>query len=287
MAEDKNKKRHRINGYPFLFVILMIVALSAGIIAKYVHQTEDNNQVRAKEFYFTSDLLSEIGGEYLLNATESGIAFKVENSMDTLHYSEMDIDYEVEVEMSNGADFGTDASETITPVTGTLTGGAGNSQIIEINGLKKGIVYTVTVTGRTNTIPGFGYKKVLYATFSLAESGMGFYKHLDISNPHYVLLTIWTENLKGDVKISVPEGMIPDNTDAVLKDVDNYQDVVGYSADSDSAYKAFVFEDDETFDKTYSSRSYRFFIDDPKNIDIDKFVVEMDETLKAVESTPQ
>ena len=106
--------------------------------------------------------------------------------------------------------------------------------------------YKVTAVGKN------GFEIELSATFKIMEDG-GFYKNTDISNGSYVLLTVWTLNMNGDVKIEFPAGLIPDNTDPRMANVHNYVD---------GQYVAYVFTDVESFgdtNKKSSSHVYRFF----------------------------
>lgn len=75
-----------------------MIGASAMIAAKYIHETKTTNGATAREFYFTSDLLD--GKEHEITATDDGTAsvtFQLGNHEDSLRYSEVDIDYTVNV----------------------------------------------------------------------------------------------------------------------------------------------------------------------------------------------
>ena len=56
--------------------------------------------------------------------------------------------------------------------------------------------------------------KKLYALAQeiLAECPADFDEYTDAENEAYVLFTVWTENLSGNVTVEFPTGLIPDNS---------------------------------------------------------------------------
>jgi hypothetical protein len=74
------------------------------------------------------------------------------------------------------------------------------------------------------------------------------------------LLTVWSEGYSGNVTIDIPDGVIPDNTDSVMR----------------TAVTGGEFEDNKTFkDKAYASHTYRFFVTG-ESVTVDSFTVKYD-----------
>ena len=239
-----------------LLLLVVSVSLTAGVYARYVASAKsDNKQITAKKFYFTSNYLTENNHEYKLNAGTDSVTIDLYNydCENPALVSEVDCSYSVTVtptkvdnEVSVSADSYTALADT-TPKTLQIT----------ISGLDNGNSYKVTVTstggqydsttGKVNT----GYVKTLSATFTVADTTDGFYMNVDdTTDPHYIVLTVWTENITGNVNVTFPEGLIPDSTNPILKGVKNYQD---------GNYGAGIVTDAENFQTGYSSYSYRFF----------------------------
>lgn len=236
----------------YLVIGILAAALLIGVVggssAKYVQDVGNyQGAVRAKEFYFSSDLLVENGTNYVLNPGTESITFELRNFDDALRFSEMDLTYSVT------ADNGAKITVTTGLVSNTLTGGKCSSRKITLSNLQDGVKYTVTAVG------GAGYKKVLMATFEVKAPGTNAYQYLETDpSGAFVLLTVWTENLSGDVKIRFPAGLIPDATDTALAGIHNYKDG-NYLANTDGSgisQSAGSLGD-------YSSHTYRFFLNTP------------------------
>ena len=235
-------------GSKTVYAIVAIVLLSAlavgGIFAKYVKALQNDGQVTSPAFYFTSDELSQTPVTYVLNPTSensTSFSFTVRNHADQLRYADKEITYRVSVTPSEGVKIKLGEMETS---EGTLSGGRLSSERVTLSGLQNGVTYTVSVTGEA------GFQTTLSATVTVKPSEAEIYRQVDDSDLNYVLLTVWTKDLSGDVSVSFPEGLIPDTTDPVMSAVNNYQD---------GAYKADRFIDTASFQKTYSSHVYRFF----------------------------
>lgn len=282
MDDKKNKKRKS----PLItaLLVLLIVGTVGTVAAKYVFSTQIENLFRAKEFYFTSDTLTEIsnpetetGTEYTINYDAENIVFSISNAADELRFSEDDVVYTIDVKKKSGTDW-TDCGASVSYTTGgTLAKGGVNTAQITVSGIQTGgsvtDTYKVTVTatmGKNLEKSIYGYKKVMAATFVPSQPQQTIYKHLkkDTLYDAYVVLTVWTKDLKAaapdGVDIAYPAGggtvkLVPDNTDAILHDV--YLD----------AGDSIAFSDKTNFAEAYSSRSYRFFVTDG---DIDDITAE-------------
>ncbi|MBP3624736.1 MAG: hypothetical protein J6J05_02715, partial [Peptococcaceae bacterium] len=219
----------------FLLCSVVLVAMMAyaggTTYGRYVHQESSSGVVVAKEFYFTSDYLTPEGANYTLNPGTTSITFQLRNYADALRSAEDVISYTV-----------TATGGTLSNNSGEIAKGGCNRVDIELSGLVSGQTYTVTATGTA------GYVETLSAVFTVAPIGTNVYKYLEQTN-EYVLLTVWTENVGGTVKLSAPAGLIPDSTDETLDEIYNY---------SDGAYKKIDGASIGTLD-TYSSHTYRFF----------------------------
>lgn len=234
-----------------VLITLVLVSLVGGISAKYVYEIMEKNLISAKVFYFESNLLREEPVEYVLNPTATSITFTVSNGVDELRYSEDAIDYTVSYQVDG---------EVFSLSGGTLENNQVNTASITIDGLQKGKTYDVQVTGTA------GYRKRLQATFTVSDTDKNLYKHLEQNN-NYVLLTVWTENLSGDVEIEFPDGLIPDGSDSILREVSCYDE-------SEKRYVSKKFVDSSSFDKVYSSKVYRFFVDESGLYSVNQFNVQ-------------
>lgn len=253
---NKSGSRGGITSKLLIFTVLTLM-LVGGVFAKYVYEKNNDapNTVVAKEFYFTSDLLTDDGkAEYILNANVNSITFTLGNNADLLRYSDDDIGYTITV-MEEGS---ATTQASLNPSSGTIDKGKVSIVDIKLSGLQRGKTYTVTATGRA------GYEKTLTASFRVSGSEEAIYKHMETSNEGYVLLTVWTQNLSGNVNISFPKGVIPDNTDEVMADVNNY---------GSNGYAAGSFTDTANYGNTYSSHTYRFFLDKDTAVTVNDFTV--------------
>lgn len=231
-----------------LLASIFLISFVEGTSAKYVKDLGTNDTIiRAKEFYFSSDLLKEGGSNYTLNPGTKSITFELRNHDDQLRYSEDNLIYEVTVD--NGA--------TVKVLLDTepqqLTGGKISNHRIQISGLQDGVTYTVTATGRA------GYEKILSATFTVKKQNEGAYKYLQMDpSGAFVLLTVWTENVSGNVTISTTlTGLIPDATDDALAEIKNY------NQDNDGTKYSAINGASAGFLDPYSSHTYRFFLETP------------------------
>ena len=232
-VSDKYKFYKR-NLFLVCSVLLVAVMAYAGgtTYGRYVHQESGSGVVVAKEFYFTSDYLKPEGANYTLNPGTTSITFQLRNYADALSSAEDDIAYTV-----------TTTGGTLSEGSGEIDKGKCNSVDITLNGLAAGNSYTVTATGTA------GYEEILSATFTVAPAEAVVYKYLEQTN-EYVLLTVWTENIRGKAIVTFPDGLIPDNTDVAMVNVKNY---------AEGHYIGATFDDEGSFSDTYSSHTYRFF----------------------------
>ena len=141
---------------------LILIASIGGVFAKYVYYNSGKIQLSAKEFYFTSNLLKEETGKYVLNATATEISFTLGNNADKLRFSQVDITYDISVTTKNG---GAVPEVIYANPEHKLLKGAVSETTVTLKNLVKGETYIVTATGNAK------YRKVLTAvTLSLPEA---------------------------------------------------------------------------------------------------------------------
>ena len=257
MAGKRNAKTGEwMNRYVLgVLVVLLFAMLITGVVAKYVYQNGGMNIIVSREFYFSSNLLKEKGADYILNPNVSEITFTLGNHRDALRWAEDDISYKITV---SGEGALSETSGTLVRKTDATT-----VKTITLSGLQPGKKYTVTATGKA------GYKKILSATFTVGTSEEKVFKYLDATNDAYVLLTIWTENVAGNLQIQFPAGLIPDNTDPIMEEITNF---------SGGIYNNGSVTDGVSFAIINSSRTYRFFKDEVGTVTADQFTVQLQDT---------
>ena len=251
------QKIKNIKFFPvFCFGLLMLALwiLGSGVYAKYVKNSDGTGTIKAKAFYFESDFLAEEGIEYTLSAENGEITFSLENYIDVLRCTEDDITYTLLVTGNEGfEDFslslqgGEDTDPAGNRIVSAIKGGEVTKHTVTMSNLKPGGIYTVEVEGRA------GYVKTLSAVFEVASENANVYRYVTYT-PSEVILTVYTENIKGKVFISFDsEGLIPDNTSPELVNLANYED---------GKYKAFSgYIDPVGILEEYQFRTYRFFKD--------------------------
>ena len=277
MYKGKYRKRHsHIRKRTVILSVLLVLLLAVGgVFAKYVYDSGGMNLLSAKEFYFTSNLLTENTAKYVLNSTTTEISFTLGNNADKLRFSQDDIKYEITVECKSGESY---SEENIKYGDDqlVLVGNGVDQTTVTLQNLKMGETYVVTATGRA------GYKQVLKAEFFVSDKEENVYKHLDTSNNAYVLLTVWTENVTGTLNIDVTKnGLIPDNTDPALRNVFNY---------NDGEYGTMEITDSDNYKAAYSSYTYRFFVSGSSSFsaeDFNVFIENSGTTYLAKEEIPQ
>ena len=103
MAGKYYKKKTRRKGSLRVCLVLTLVLLASGgigtAVAKYIQSTDGKIMMKAPEFYFTSDLLTEDGKvSYMLNSNTNQVQFLLCSMADELRNSDMKIGYTVSLE---------------------------------------------------------------------------------------------------------------------------------------------------------------------------------------------
>lgn len=255
MEQEKKRKITPQMIYIGILFLILLAATIFGVAAKYIKQRKPELLTKARIFYFTSNFLKEDGAIYSLTPNTTQVTFSLRNHIDELRYSDDEIQYNVYI---NDVKIGE---------TGVLNQ-ENTSDDITFS-VENGKTYQVRAEASA------GYQKTLTATFTVLEPSKSFYKHLDASNEHFVILTVWTEELSGNVAVTFPAGLIPDTTDDKLADVLNYVD--GQYVSATTTPKDLPI---------YGSLSYRFFRENLESTyTVDDFAVVMGENT-AIPGTP-
>ncbi len=245
----KSRKKNIIILLVSALTLVIFASVLSGVYAKYVKEIDSGKGVvTSKNMYFESDYLTEKGASYNI-ASGSTVTFRLMNYPDTLRVSELDVYYEVTVT----------PAATLSEYSEPLRGNERSFVDITISDMQPGQTYTVTATGKN------GYERVLTATFTVSDvQDTVVYKRVT-QTEHYVLLTVMTQNVKGEASIAFPSSLIPDKTDPLMS---------GEITDS-------TFTDMVSFNEmTYSSHTYRFFkaSGDTTAYTAENFNVEVDNT---------
>lgn len=264
----KDKKLSRKGLWILALVVLLIGTILAAVpaAAKYITvRNNPQNTVDSYNFYFRSNVLPEWKtGDTPQEITIPGgaegttsFSFELYNFDDELRIADLQINYVVTLHKDG------DTNQAATVATGHLSANARKKAAVELTGLENGASYTVTAVGSN------GYSKTLKAVIKVDPATPRVYKHLDTSNPDYVLLTVWTEGTAhGSATVTYPDGLIPDNTDPAMR---------GWT-ESPGA-------DSSSFTGLYASHQYRFFTDDKSGLTAGSFTVAVG-GITASESTP-
>ena len=240
---ERKTRRRKLLGLAAAVAAVAAVASAAavswGSVAKYVHEKEVEELVRAREFYFSSDYLKtdpmdSEAVHYVLNPSVREVSFEL-RAFEGSNAAEMDISYEITV------DGGAVASST----SGSID--KGESITITLSGLEAGKTYNVIAMGYSVVENGLdgekGYEKTLRARFEVADDTSGVYKNTSPTN-EYVLLTVWTQGVGAEnIEIKLPSGLIPDRTDGVLEKLSSGTFTLTLNANESRSFRFFKSND--------------------------------------------
>lgn len=242
------------------FLALLVFTLNHAY-ARYIYGKSGAGSVVANEFHFVSDYLAEDAPEYMLSPGTDTLTLTLGNHADALRISTDTILYSVSVTGADGV--------SVSPASGSLSGGTLSDVSVTLSGLKVGESYTVTAVGEA------GFRQTLSASFTVQNAVSKAYKELS-SDSASVTLTVWTDNCSGTASVSFPAGLIPDSTDPALAGVYNF---------NGSSYESGTLSDTASFTASHSSRTYRFFKSSPTTVYTAKqFTVYIDGTEAVVPS---
>lgn len=238
-----NKRDNRV-----IAVVLLVAAALVAVgeissyAAKYAHQATDGRELSSPAFYFTSDVLTEDGSKTCdLPVGTTSISFELRNYADDLRWCDTNIDYEYKVVAPDGTQLASGA--------GVITRDASKGVAVPISaaGLTQPGTYTVTAT---STKP---FSQQLSAKFTIAAANTDLNVSLaDNNDSATATLTVSTQDYEGNVKVSWPAGVAPDQTQAEFDRVSTGDSSGNYSAGSVTVTA-----------KKFSTYTFRFFKTDP------------------------
>ena len=238
-----NKRDNRV-----IAVVLLVAAALVAVggissyAAKYAHQATDGRELSSPAFYFTSDVLRDDDtANYQLPVGTTSISFELRNYADDLRWCDANIDYEYKVAAPDGTQFASGA--------GVITRDASKGVAVPISatGLTQPGTYTVTAT---STKP---FSQQLSAKFTIAAANTDLNVSLaDNNDSATATLTVSTQDYEGNVKVSWPAGVVPDQTQAEFDRISTGDSSGNYSAGTVTIAA-----------KKFSTYTFRFFKTDP------------------------
>ncbi len=188
--------------------LLVSLILMGKVAAKYFIERKKETLYTAGAFYFESDLLTNTSSikTYTYKEGTNEIELVLTNNIDDLRYSEVDIFYKVTITDLNGGAITDKDENNISEILGKLEKGKIDSQIVKFSNLKTGS-YIV------NAISTAPYEKSLKANFVITDRDDDIQFNVkDAINSPVAQLTISTKDYNGNIKITWPKGITPDNT---------------------------------------------------------------------------
>jgi len=209
-----------------LLLLAVVVLFNGYTLAKYFMEKDQKVPVVAKSFYFESDLLTVNTSalpQYTLKAGVDTISFSLMNYPDALRSSQVNISYTAVLTK--------DGSE-VKSTTGTIDAGQ-NSVSVSFDDLDAG-TYLVTATA---TSP---YTQTLQGRFTIVDTDYGLsYNVLDGSGSPNLKVTVTTTDYSGNIVISWPTGVLPDNTDPLLKNASGQSCTIQVNTQSEYTFQFF------------------------------------------------
>ena len=210
---NRGKCNMKLRKILIIFLILIIM-LAGAVFAKYVIDKRPATLVTAGSFYFQSDLLSDDASmkTYTYQEGVDEISVILQNNIDDLRFSEVDIYYTVKITDIAGNQIQDKNGNTVANRTGKLNKGSIDTKTVSFSNLATGS-YIVTAN---STAP---YEKEIRANFILTEENESIeYNVRDTVNSPVIQLTITTNDYSGNVRITQPQGTTPDTTNLDISD---------------------------------------------------------------------
>lgn len=225
--------------FNMILLIIIPVLFIGGTVAKYIQEKNVELVYQAKSFYFESDLLSDNTNPqaYTYERGRDDISINLSNNIDELRYSEVDIEYVVTITDRYGNQILDKEGNVVTEKAGILSNKNIDKQEISFTNLPSGI-YLVTAEVISP------YEKTLQASFVLTENDENIiYQVNDSVNSPVLQLTVRTQDYSGNIKISWPEGVVPDSTNPKFLNIDTgYEQgstMVQFEANSEYVFQFF------------------------------------------------
>lgn len=206
------------------------------VLARYHHSSTYIYEMAAVPFYFTSDRLTEEGNEYQLSPETEALSIELRNDQDGNRWSDTPVHYIYQVKKDGEEQEEKGGEGILYPQQG-----AGSSERIIIQDMAPG-VYDIEVQSLSP------FEKTLKGTFVILEKENDiFCVKEDQQGSFCVQLIVSVKDYEGNIKISWPEGLIPDSTQAVFEDVKTRPEDL-YEAGELTLWM-----------EPYTSRTFRFF----------------------------
>lgn len=234
----KDKQPRKIKKLPILPIIFITLLMLGVTLAQYIGGDHNEDVFQTGSFYFESTVLKEEDPPiYEYEKGVDSISIDLNNFVDELRNSELNIDYTVSLTDSNGNTMTDVNGNTIDDKTGVLPKDRRYTENIEFKNLKSG-TYTVTA----NAIGPF--RKTLKANFVITQRDDEIkYSVSDIIGSAILQLTISTQDYSGDVQINWPEGVSPDSSESKFQNVNSGfsqgNSVVHFEANSEYTFNFF------------------------------------------------
>jgi len=231
----------------FLIVVCLCCATAlsfGGIYAKYTFGGKSHGVAGSLDFYFSSNLLTTSSAEYTYNPGTTGINIQLSNFLDVTRVASDSLKVELVItsEVGNQTFSGVGTKTTTVLIERTAVDGT-NTVDVAIDNISDGDKFTVTATvtmPKGTTVQG--YKQVVSATFTVKKHEKVIYKNTNTSDGYVIFLTVWTEDLSGDVTIKFPNSLIPDNTCEGMESVkttDGSFTISGFGKNSSRLFRFF------------------------------------------------
>ena len=209
-----------------LLFLAGVVMFSGYSLAKYFVSKDQKISAEAKSFYFESDLLAVSTNaipHYTLQAGVDDLTFSLMNYPDELRGSEVDISYTISL---------TKDGTEVQAQTGTINAGR-NSVPIQFQNLSAG-TYTV-IANATNP-----YTQTLKGRFTVVNTNYELSCNVSdaVGSPN-LKVTVTTTDYAGNIVISWPEGVLPDNTDPLMQNASGQSCTVEVNAQSEYTFQFF------------------------------------------------
>lgn len=214
-----------------LLLLAVMVLFNGYTLAKYLLEKDGKVAVVAKNFYFESDLLAvstDATPHYTLQAGVDTISFNLMNYPDELRVSEVNIAYKVT--LTGGTE---NRTQKGTIETVTDQGYKRISTMITFDDLDPG-TYTVTAEA---TSP---YTQTLQGQFTIVGTNNDLsYTVSDASGSPNLKVTVTTTDYSGNIIISWPADVLPDNTDPLLSGASGQNCTIAVQANSEYTFQFF------------------------------------------------
>lgn len=220
-----NFKEIIANKKNILLIISFVIFLGffSYSLAKYISNRRQDFLYEANAFYFESNYLNDIASvkSYTLETGIDYVEFNIQNNIDQLRYSDVTINYTVTLTDLEGNPVQDKSGSIVSPITSTLTKGSIRTNTHRFSNLQDGIYVVNAVSTRP-------YAKTIRGNFIIENNNTTIsYSVTDTASSPILQLTVNTNDYAGNIRITWPAGVTPDNTNPLFTDVTS-----GYTSSS-------------------------------------------------------